>query len=620
MLPTIHPEVFHQHQTLTSASQLLLMDTLQRHGNRLSLDHKAAVRQLCATLTDFATGQLTGRKVFALSTGLGKTSAIIAWVTALHRLGAPAGHISVAVSASKVEALCNIKRALLDGGVPEEAIGLRHSLGAAASLPSTGDDDRRFMLVTHQRVRGGRNHALFTQHLGEPRSVMIYDEALFRSDSIAISERFARVQLAATEEDLRGRDAGYEGALGYLRACRELIVASVAQSKAQPAEPLSITLPALGEVERAGYASLLDKYGKADLLRELVTLSGETLRVATIAQDEGVLWHRVTVPQELDRVLVLDASYPIRQLCKLDETLQPASRLSDVRVKSFDNVTVHQLRAYGGRHSVEDAFREQRREKRAVSREVVEVVKGIPADESVLIFTFKKRAVDISRILLDDLADAGVDVKAELPGKRRRINVLTWGDETSLNEYAHCENVILAGVLHRSLLDLAAAAVGQLDDRDADLGTKRLKDLLESEIAHSVFQAISRGKCREIDLGQAKPMKAWLIHPRPLQQLLDPVLPGAKWVPWIPVHKGVLGDGEVARMAVKVLDHLKGLPESVRKVSSRAVKEALKIAPEQESAFTRAVGRLDDLSAEWVRKGRSLVRSVDTFGFTPEAT
>lgn len=604
------------HERLTGPAYLLLADTLERHGNRLSSQHRAALHALCATLTDFAMGAVQGRKVFALSTGLGKTSAIIAWLTALHRIGAD--HVAVAVSASKVEALCSIKRALLANGIPEELIGLKHSLGVAASLPSTGDEDRRFMLVTHQRVRGGSNHRLFTQHNGQPRAVMVYDESLFRSDAIAISEREVRRSLAWVEEDVKGRSQ-FAGVLDYLTRCRELIVSSVATAQQQP-EPQTLALPELSELERAGYAELLRSIAMAETLGDLVSLSGQELRVAITPQNEGVLWHRVAVPAELDRVLVLDASYPIRQLCKLDPTLQPASRFSDAEVKRFDHVTVHQLFAFGGRNSVEQSFREARREKRAVSREVVEVVKRLPVNESALIFTFKKRKVDIKGILLDDLRAAGVDVEATLPNGKLRINVLTWGDETSLNEYSHVENVILAGVIHRSLLDIASCVVGQLDDRKAELGTQRLQELLESEIAHSVFQALSRGRCREVDHGQARPMKAWLIYPRlSLRGLLQPVMPGVKWQVWEPIHQGV-ADGVVTRMALAMLEHLGGLPETIRRVSTRQLKDALRIPVDQKMTFSRAVKQLSDLSPEWNRQGHSLVR-VDAayLGFTVES-
>jgi hypothetical protein len=604
------------HANLTRPAYDLLKAALEGHGNRLSEPHELALYGLCGTLTKFAQGVLKGRKVFALSTGLGKTSAVIAWITALHRIGN--ARVSVAVSASKVEALCSIKRSLLANGVPDSLIGLKHSLGSAASLPSTGDDDRRFMLVTHQRVRGcGMNHQLFTKHRGQPRAVMIYDESLFRSDCIAISERDIRSDLAYVRERLEG--STWEGVLAYLESCRALVVSAVAAAKDKGGEALTATLPPLTELERAGYTELLKGVRMSDNLSELVTLSGQTLRVAVTPQNEGVLWYRVAVPADLENVLVLDASYPIRQLMRLDPTLTPGSDESDMNVKRFDNVTVHQLFAFSGRNSVERSFRETRREKRAVSREVVEVVKRIPLEESVLIFTFKKREVDIRGKLLEDLSAAGVDTEATLPNGKPRISVLTWGDETSLNDYAHCDNVILAGVIHRSLLDIASVVVGQLDDRQADISSTRLLRLLESEIVHSVFQALSRGRCREVDHGEARPMKAWLIYPRlSIRPLLDEVMPGVKWATWEP-SAAMGGDGVVLRLALALLGHLQKLPQDIGKLSLIAAKKALAVVPEQARSFSRATALLGDLCTGWTLDGRSLVRVDASFhGFVPE--
>jgi hypothetical protein len=608
---------------LTSGSYLLLADMLERHGNRLSGAHRAALHELCGTLTDFATGSISGRKVYALSTGLGKTSAIICWLTVLHRMGEAAADVSVAVSASKVEALCSIKRALIANGVPEGVIGLKHSL-SDASLPSTGDADRRFMLVTHQRVRGGTNHRLFCEHRGQPRKLLCYDESLFRSDCIAIGARDIRGGLGFLAAVVSDRPE-LAGTIDYLQRCQGIIAEAVAKARESAgAHTSTVTLPELTDLERMGYPEALQsaarkpaEQGMVEPLRELIALSGSAMRVAVTPQGEGLLWHRIAVPDALTNVLVLDASYPIRQLCRLDPTLTPAGRFSDAEVKRFDNVTIKQMYAASGRNSVARSFQQERREKRAVSLEVAEVVKKIPADEAVLIFTFKSPQDSIRRILLDDLKAAGVDVQAKTASGKDRINVLTWGNETSLNDFAHCSHVILAGVLHRSLLDLASVAVGQLDDREAQLDGKWLLELMRSEVAHCIYQAISRGSCREVDLGQAKPMTAYVILPWPLQPHLGPVMPGLKHAVWGPAHGGIC-DGAAMRMALAILDHLRKLPEETPKVSTRHIREALGVAAEQRKAFSRAVKQLAELCPEWVREGQSLVRTDSPFAFAAE--
>jgi len=97
---------------------------------------------------------------------MGKTSAILAWTSTLNKIGAD--HVSVAVACSKVEALCDIQRDLMAMGAPEQQIGLRHSYHDA-SLPSTEDDDRQIMLVTHARVRDGEKLKHFSHYQGIER-------------------------------------------------------------------------------------------------------------------------------------------------------------------------------------------------------------------------------------------------------------------------------------------------------------------------------------------------------------------------------------------------------------------------------------------------------------------
>src|SRR5262249_58278521 len=94
---------------------------------------------------------------------------------------------------------------------------------------------------------------------------------------------------------------------------------------------------------------------------------------------------------------------------------------------------------------------------------------------------------------------------------KRRISVETWGKETSLNDYAHCQNVLLVGVIHQSPLALAGRYLGQVGDLKANVSKDLISDLVHSEVCHAVYQALSRGSCRVMDNGKAKPMRAWVI-------------------------------------------------------------------------------------------------------------
>jgi hypothetical protein len=172
----------------------------------------------------------------------------------------------------------------------------------------------------------------------------------------------------------------------------------------------------------------------------------------------------VIIPKELSRVIVLDASFPIRELCKLPgSTVQPLPDF-DGRVKSYHKVDVRHMLHSSGRGPVEASFSEERAADRLISREVVHLIANvIPDGEQVLVFCHRqqsKKGLDIPGILKADLETAGLDV-APLPegesadeetnegqteggiptdvGRHHQVYIETFGRETGLNDYAHCK-------------------------------------------------------------------------------------------------------------------------------------------------------------------------------------
>ena len=262
-------------------------------------------------------------------------------------------------------------------------------------------------------------------------------------------------------------------------------------------------------------------------------------------------------------------------------------------------------------------------ERKAV-REVVDVVKALPPEEAALIFVFKDRhgeGINYKSAMLRGLSAAGIDTNATVPAvvdgkpvRLPRINVATWGQETSLNRWAHCSNVILCGVLQRSSLDLAASFIGQSDNLREEVSTTTVKELARSEVAHVVYQALSRGSCRVMDEGQARPMKGWIIHrDSGIQPLLSSVMPGVRWAQWEARH---LVDpegrqpGVTASTTARIVEYLKGLPQSVDRISTRQLKDDAGLREVPPRTFTDAV-RLVPHHVPWLLVGRSLERAFE---------
>jgi len=628
---------------LTMFGFLFLTESLRKYRNIPSFEQLIALLELMGTYSAIVQGKKSGRFAFPLSCGLGKTQSIVALIKAVTALMME-DDISITVCASKVEALCDIKRELMEYNVVQEKlIGLIHSYqydskvaeeflndrsqlpDGYASMPATEDNDERpFLLVTHARVRGKGDTEVFNTFRGKPRNLIIWDETLFISDTRAIAARHFKggFQYLST---VYGKSKELKPVLEYFSKCLGMI------EKAKSGQ--SLTFPRLSADEVSRYRQALEKDimvngGKkvssirvafnavAKPLRRFLTISQNPVRLIKTSEDDGYLSFDIVVDPELENIVVLDASHNIRELVKLDKTIRQADYCEDI--VSYENVKIRKMDHFSGRHTMEKLFGKKDAKDRKISLEIAEVIREIPQDEGVIVFTFKPKGVDFEKILKTDLKSSGVDLEATVPvlqddeGKtvtvhKPRFVWLTWGNETSLSRYSYCKNVIMAGVLHRSELDLAACACGQSNDLQKTISTRELRSIRESEIAHCLYQALSRGSCRVVTHGTTQPMNVWFFHKGDeIRTILDRVVPEAQWLEWEPKYLST--DGKIRKIASTIEDYLKGLDNSVEKVSTSKIKKELGLKSEPRMTVTCALQSVADNISGWTLQGRSMVR------------
>jgi hypothetical protein len=606
----------------TTARDILLRD-LQACGNLLSIVHVAALETLLGTMTDYVTRALYGRHVYSLPTGFGKTATIRAFFIALHQLG---HEVPVSVAASKVEALCELKQRLIDGGIPEHLIGLKHGV-EGASLPSTGDEDRRYMLVTHSRMRqGSRDFELFGQHLGctvkVDRPLMIVDETLLRSESLAVDVSELRRAIGAAKTDQEQHPA-----IGYLSNCLERVETELARLKADPSPagaPLELDprSEALLRADREAVKALRLKSFESVLLK-LLEVSQDRLQVISEGSVQAVVWCREAVPELLRNMLVLDASHPVKLLSQQDQELKELETFPTEALKLHDKLHVTQIMAAGGYASIMGSNAGTGK-RSAVAAEVAALIEAEwSKSRGILVFSYKPRSKsdpDHFKSIRGALRAKGFDPDMLVPtgattGEqvfKPKLRELTFGQETSLNGFEYCDVVVLAGVLHRSEADVAAAIRGQAGDLAFPTPRSLIVDTLQSEIAALVYQAFSRGSCRRLEDGQAAAMRGYVIHRDPqLQQRLEPVMPGVTWERRLPSFlKEANAVGVTNQTAGSLVGYLDALPCETTTVSSVKVKTALGVGVEGSSskAFTRAGDALTQHTRNWVKSGRSFVR------------
>ena len=132
----------------------------------------------------------------------------------------------------------------------------------------------------------------------------------------------------------------------------------------------------------AAHRSLLPRRSVTLPISTLFDLAYEDLRVIPTG-DGGAVWYELAVPPSLQNIIVLDASYPIRELVKADRTIRDAETdLPEVQrigvplsqLKDYGDVVLHQMLVASGRDAMRKDYERDPWDRR-VTKEVVEVVK-----------------------------------------------------------------------------------------------------------------------------------------------------------------------------------------------------------------------------------------------------
>lgn len=634
----IDPEAQRKIDILTDKAFEILLKNLGSYGSKPNRAHQDALREILHLFSRIAFGAESGRHAVPLATGAGKTQSIVAFITAVHQLGYD--EISLAVCASQVEALCELKRSLYFNEVPDEITGLWHSYEydeekairymergrqgleqGYATLPSTENHTaKQFLLVTHNRLRGKGSVKQYGTYKGKPRSILVWDETLFLSDCYAIELEDLE---GATDWLQRKQDVKHVSLLKYLR---ESLVILQEEAKRQDDEknPKLCTMPSIDE-DPESFKWLLPRDTTGEIISIFLEMSMYPLRVYH-GQKKSLITYNPVIDQDLSDIVVLDASNSIRKLCALNKRIK-RHPVRNRDLVSYQNVTINQLCFPSGRNKVERYTAELNKSDEGVLKEVVQVIKDTPENEAILVFTFKQqyRGQDHVGALKRSLRKNGVKVDEKITVKewfwerdervlrdvkRPRINFMTWGSECGWNHLSYCTTVVLAGVLHRREDDLASYVISELDDPSSNLEVKEIRDIRTSEVCHCIYQALSRGSCRVIKNGKAGGMTVWLVHKnKDIRETINEVMPGVKWAEWKPVH--VKPETKPDEIAEVILGYLKSLSPDEKQVSTRRLKRDIsRLKDVKSTTLTRSVRRAAEVSHEWVYMSGSLVRDL----------
>lgn len=377
-------------------------------------------------------------------------------------------------------------------------------------------------------------------------------------------------------------------------------------------------------------------------------LCGQSMRlVVTNRGEESMLSYTVTVPHEIDRMVILDASDPIRLLTSIDKArIIPAEKLPLVReagitslatLFDYSNVTIHRYNAGGGR----DSFQKDKRNTKI--KDAVGLLKTIPRDEGVLFFCFKPcedeapqrdrmafnplasnsqhsskrftnrfahKKKNLKELLEQELTRQGYDLSSPL------IRIETFGKETSCNDYVHCRHIIFVGTPWQNVTALIAVALGQLRDINRHLEDQLIADLYDSEAAYQLHQGLGRGTCRRVGHdGRPQKMQGYLFLTdkqwNRVGPLLKRVLPGVQ-TPGKTLPKQEQRETKINRVTEALTAEVRkaykeGAYSADIGVRLSSLRQALEL-PARSDVFTRAVNKFLKQNPEWVRQGKSLIK------------
>jgi hypothetical protein len=598
----------------------ILLKTLCKE-NTVSPRQRKALAQMLEGMARQATGQDTGRYAYGLPCGGGKTQGAIALIVAAWELGLG---LSFAVSTAQVEPLCEFKRQLMAHGIPEHDIGLWHSLKvdparaktevACASLPATpSDDDRPILLLSQEKVRRGA----VPMFKGEPYSLLIWDESLLATEARYVS--IPDIELAAGIARQRAPDAA-----PFLEKIARAAMTERDALRADPGRLPAVLDEVLSGDELTTMRTALDAiHDQGDYVRVMKGTSNDLLRLlerpVSVAETgngnrgDGVLRYEVVVSPKLGNIAILDASHAIRLLSRADCSITERTSREMREYRRYDNVTVRQVRVRAGKRYLCGA--------QAATLEIAKLIAGAidsaPDDEGILVIGFK----DPKDYLRKNLRKLGVDLSQQITvdgTQRPRIQFLTWGQETGRNDMRYCQHVIMAGVLRRNPLDLAASLTGQQQEPQPRRNSRAtLAQVQQAEMAHRVLQGVHRAACRVSDEdGEALRTSLLLLVSGPdaagLRGVLVEAMPGVHWERDCPAPKR-RAISRTAETTQAIVQYLTGSDAPGGKVSTAALRKRLNSSLNA-STFSDAVNMAIALCAvrgnRWRREGRSLVRGT----------
>ncbi|PZO87030.1 MAG: hypothetical protein DI626_04950 [Micavibrio aeruginosavorus] len=583
-----------------------------------------AAKKSFKAIDDISAKRLMGRYVLPLSAGSGKTTFMLAWCVFIHRHNLD---YSVAIASFQVKDCFNLREQLMALGIPEETIAVTHSYSAEDiakienACPSTDTPwKRRFLLVTHARLKDVEHRKDPLSFHGEARSIIFWDEEFrsrkgFHFDIHSLRKDISGFIRVANDVSLKGIS---NEELNTIKSTLQEALTCLESHLEHSNEPKAF-LPKMDIGTDTQGKAILKSFTK---LCRMGQLNERTISFMEhlveghqmFTQGSNVFGYVTVISDEIQQMLILDASYKLSKLSQLDKSVTAL----DIHVpRTYKNLQVTYMDCPSGRGSTARMLATPK-ERADLMAKAAEYLKGIPANEAVLIFTYKGQD-EFEAAIRRELTLLGLDMNERIITKdgqdKPKYAFLTWGQQNGTNDYMYCRHMCTIGVLDLGTDNIVAQAVAQTEGRYLfDDEALSVQELSVSDCAQRVYQAICRTAIR--NHGHNEPCTAALFLNRNVidcVEILKRALPKAKFVKADPVFR--TRETTTDKVLKDVVKLLQGLADDVRSISTIRMFKLLENrygAPLTRSVKTLVMGKLKAVLSQecfwWEHEGRTLRR------------
>lgn len=497
------------YSVLNQKAQENLINAFAQYNHTPSPDQLNAVLAIQSTLTRMLSGMAAPKYYLsALDPGMGKTTAILAWLGALLERREAYDNQGVLIALERLE---EVERYIEDRRIPQDCYAVLVGEGEDLNnrgLGVKGRDSALILFTTkaqiHKRCQNRNfNDVKVFQYNGHPRKVKVWDESFsIGKEAILNPCDFGKLFTALSAVSAELYDA-------VRQVVNEITAHNNGDTYLMPELP-SFTDELQREVV---WESSKDK----ELAELLWTLSGQLVSIRMNKNRQVVVDCVPSIPDDFAPCLILDASGRLKPTYELQAEERKDIIWLPTSNKSYRNLEVQVWPKASGKQIIKHMD--------VVLPEVIALITARPT-EPFLIILHKDHKEPFSKALSRQLSTA----------EQELVFYCTWARHTATNEFSHIANIIMLSPFQfpdyaYEAITRAATVMTTANGKPDKEHVSRVK---RGEILSNILQAVNRGKVRKSEGDTCPQCRLWLItHPNTgIATDLQIIFPGCKVAPW----------------------------------------------------------------------------------------